>query len=783
MTNLEVPTIASKPEDLIPKEQKNEQWILDYMKWIWHDYDQCQVKKMFFANQGRYQEIKDYAMGKQSIERYKPMMNVAEGENETEMNIDWSIVPIFPKFRRIALRKLNKIGWNVVATPIDALAQDEKNTQYAKLKAKILAKKALAAIGSPIAENPKLQPGEKEPKDEKELEIMFQFPQNMDLAVEMENGIKLVFYQNGMDQISNQWKEDVMDYGVSIGRDYIDSNGFIRVERIDPEMFIVNNCEKKDFSDRLYAGVVRVMSLADLKQRAQDQFTATEYQDIAKNLLDNFGNPKVEPSNITNLKPWYDDLKVWVFDGQFYSENQVLKEKVVDKRGNLLIGNAYVDTDGKLRGELIRSSYKVVYQGMWLIGTNYIFDYGLKSNMLRRNNSLGDTEMDFKLFAPDFYKMDVTTISEQVIPICDQIQMDWYHLQNVKNEAVPKGMYIDITALENVPLGKGGASLEPIELIDLFKKKGILVGRRIESNGNHQELRPIEELENGIGQDAKFYFDSIVSNINLLKEIAGFNEVTDASTPNPKMLTTIAKMAYEGTDNSLGHILEASKYLIEKMASDAVLALQDLISMGADVSGYIRALGDNTPRFFRLSKNVSNYEYGIMLEDKPTDQERQVFLQEAEMALKAGQLKYSDMVYVKSIDNLKQAQMVLGYLIDKWMDEQENRALNRQTQNGQVQAQAGQQVEQEKRQTLMLDYKLKTESEIAIEQQKRITMQLKFEHDKVLRQMDNNASVTESLIEADSQEYIAEQKNEMASKSTASDQAHKDANKVLNKTA
>lgn len=776
MKNLEAPVVVNRPDDLIPKEQKGENWILQNMKWIWYNYDQSNIKKMFFANRGRYQEIKDYAMGRQSIERYKPMLDIAADENDTVMNIDWSIVPIYPKFRRIALRKLNKIGYNIVATPIDALAEDEKNTQYAKLKAKIIAREALMAVGSPIAENPAMKPASNEPEDEKELDIMFRFPQNMDMAVEMENGIDLAFYQNDMDQIASGWKEDVLDFGAAISRTYIDSNGFIRIERVDPEMFIVSNCKKKDFSDKIYAGVVKEMSLAELKQMAQDQFTATEYEDIRNNVMGNFGNPKSLPENIpaSDINTWYDNLKLWVMDAQFFSENQIMKEKVIDKRGNLLIGNAYVDKNGKLRGELVRTSYKVVYQGMWIVGTDYLFNYGLKSNMLRRKNSLGDTDLDFKVFAPDFYKMDVTTVSEMVIPICDQIQMDWYHLQNVKNEAVPRGFAIELTALENIPLGKGGAALTKMEVLSLFKKKGILVYRRVDVPGGGQEMRPIEELQNGIGEDATFFFNSIVSNINLLKEIAGFNDVTDGGTPNPKMLTTIAKMAYEGTDNSLGHVLEAAKYLTEKVATDVVLAMQDLVSMGADVSGYIRALGDNMPRFFRLSKNVSNYEYGIKLEDQPTDAERQMFLSEADSALKANQIKYSDFVYVTQIKNLKQAEMVLAYRIDKWAAVQTQQSLALQNGNIEGQMKSAAQTEEQKRQTLILEYKLK-----AAQAQLEKDLELRNFNETTLRttQMNNNADVTEALIQADSAEHIAEQKNQM----TAADQAHKDANKILNK--
>ena len=779
MAILETAPLVNRPDDLIPETQKGRDWILQYMRWMYCDYDRNCNNEMFFGNRGKYAMIKDYAMGKQSIEKYKPMLDIDQVTNETWMNVDYSIIPIFPKFRRIALRKINKVGYNIVATPVDAMAENQKNKRFADMKAKIKLREALGALGSPIANNPDLQPKEREPEDLKELEIMFQYSYKHDMAMEMENAIKLVFYQNDIEAIQRQVKEDVFDLGVGIVKRYIDSNGAIKIRRVNPERFITNYCKKKDFSDKQYGGEIIEMTLAELKELAQDQFSAMEYQNLAEMLMGSYGNLSEPPGDTDDLNAWYDTLKLRVLDAEFFSVNQLSHEKVIDKRGNLLIGNAYVDQKGRLRGELVRTSYKVVYQGMWIVGTNYVFNYGLKTNMVRAKQSLGDTDLSYKVYAPDFYKMTATSISEQVIPIIDQIQMDWYHLQNVKNQAVPKGISIEMGALENIAMGKGGAVFSKMEVIDLWKKTGVLVWRRIDRAGHNQELRPIEDLKNGIGDDAKFYFDSMMSNIGLLKELAGLNDFTDASNPNARATNTLASMAYEGTDNALGHVLEANKYLLEKISTETMLALQDLVSMGADISGYVRGLGDAAFKFFKLSENVSNYEYGIMLEDKPTDDERNLFLQEAEAALKANQIKYSDLVYIRSIDNLKEAEMVLGYKIDKWLAQQGQQSMAVQQQNAQVQMQSNQMAEQVKQQTLQLEAELKMKQ---IQLEKDLEMRndgIKFQHDLQLKQMTNNAGVVETLITADSQEFIAQKKLE----GQAQDQAHKDAQIILkNKT-
>lgn len=764
-----------KPDDLIPESQKDRKWILDYIKWCYQDYDSV-PKTMFFGSRGRYQTIQDYCQGKQSIDIYKQQLEVDELNDETWLNIDWSIIPIFPKFLRVALQKVNQVDYNIVATPINGMAEDVKNQKYAELKAKILTRQLLAEAGSSMADLPELQPGEKEPQDLQELEIMFEYTFKDDLAVEMEEGVKLINYQNDIENERRMWKEDAAKYGVVGTRQYIDSNGSIRIKRMDPEKVIVSRCSKKDFSDRKYCGEITELSIGELKQQAQGQFTEAEYQDIAKNVMGSFGNATEVPANC-DFADWYDTLKVWVLDIEFYSVNEIMHEKVVDKRGNLLMGNAYVDKKGKLRGELVRTSYRVVYKGQWIIDTNYLYNYGLTTNMARAENSLGDTVMSRRLYSSDFYKMRTTSLAEQVMPIIDQIQLDWYHLQNIKNQARPKGISIEMTSLENIPLGKGGAMWSPKDVLDLYAKKGVLVWRRVQTNGVGQELRPIEELENGIGKDASFYWQSMTSNMQLLQDISGLNDFTDAGTPNPRATNQLAQMAYEGTINALGHIIEADKYLLEKNASTTVLFLQDLVSMGADVSGYARAIGSAAIKFIKVSEKVSNYEYGIMLEDRPTTQDRQIFMQEAQEALNKDQIKYSDLVFVKHIDNLKMAQMVLGYKIDKYAAEKQRNSLQLQQANGNVQVQSAQVAEQLKQQTLQVDAKLKAELEQLKAQLEMEKAAQKHQFDVELQQMSNNTSIVGDLIQTDSKEYVAAQKIG----SDKENQAHEDAQKILGK--
>ena len=112
------------PSHLIPNAEKGRNWILKYCKAAYKEYS-AQTGKIFYGNRFNYATIRDYAMGTQSISKYKKMLDVSESANDSWLNIDWSVLPIVPRFRRLALSKVTKRSYNVVCTPIDSMSEEE----------------------------------------------------------------------------------------------------------------------------------------------------------------------------------------------------------------------------------------------------------------------------------------------------------------------------------------------------------------------------------------------------------------------------------------------------------------------------------------------------------------------------------------------------------------------------------------------------------------------------------------------------------------------------------
>ena len=738
--------INNFPSHLVDPREKGRDWILQYAKAAWSSWNNDNPREIFFNARYRYEVHKSYAMGNQSINKYKPLMGIDEESRETWLNVDWTVIPIVPKFRRIALGKLAKVDYNIVATPVDALANDENEAYFSKTRAKIMIREEAKKIDPSLLDSPALQLEPGEAKDMEELEMQMKYTHKHQMAIEAEQGIKLVLEQNQIDKLRERVREDLFDYGVGGYKEYIDSNGAIKIRSINPRNIVINHCKKNDFSDASYVGEVIEMTISDLKQMAGNEFTEEQYEDIAKNVIGKFGNPREWPSTLSIYNKGYDTFNVRVLDIEFFSVNEMVYEQRIDRRGNKIYARAKYEDKNKRKDKFERVAYKVVYKGRWIIDTNYIFDYGLCTNMKRAKSSLMDTKLSYHLFAPEFWDMQAHGMMEQIIPIADAIQIAWYRLQNAINQSRPKGIMIEMGALEDIPLGAGGKQLTPMKVLDLYNKTGTLVYRKADAQGRMTNYKPIEELENGLGRDVMNYWQLIQNHIQMLRDITGMNEMTDGSTPDPRTLTTVAKLAYEGTNNALYGIVNGDKKLLEDLSNDIVLRLQDVAESG-EVKGYVRSLGGNTMKFFKMSPNVALYEFGIFLEDKPTDDQRAMLMQQVQAGQAGGLLDIEDAIIIQNTDNLKVAQQLLAYKIRKRKEEEEAKAMRQQQMNAEVQMQSAQVAEQAKQQTIQVEGQVKAQ---VIQVEKEFDaklLEIKYQYELQLEEMRQKGKVTTKEVE------------------------------------
>ncbi len=746
-------TINNFPSHTIDASQKDEKWIAQYLKAAWTDFSAYYPNQMY-NGRDKYHEIKLYMYGKQSVSRYKKLLQPREVANEDQswININWDILPIIPKFRRIALSTLFKTDYDISVDAIDPVAQDDKDKFYADNAAKLILKQEFEKQGL----DPELVPTPEVKADSlEELDMYMNYSYKHRMAIELEMALQLIMNLNKFENERLKVIEDLHDWGIGGYKEYFDSHNNIKIRRVNPMNMVMSYTTDPNFKDIQYVGEVVEMTISDLKQMAGDKFTDEQYEIIAEKYSNKYNNTSTLRDLNSNYNGIYDGFRIKVLDLEFYSYNSMILEERVNSKGNVVVGRAGKIKNSRKDKKYSKTDYKVVYKGKWIIGSEFFFDCGLATNMKRAKSSLTDTSLSYHISAPNMYQMSTYSLGDQMKSIADQIQLAWYKLQNVMLRAKPRGIMIEIGSLEGVPLGKAGRALKPSEILDLYNQTGTLVYRRLDDEGQASNYKPIEELENGIGNEAVQYFNIIKQNIDLLRDILGFNEITDGSTPDPRTLNGVAKYASESTNNSLDFIKRAERDLLERLCYDLTLRIQDT-ALNGSLSGYVRALGSETVQFFKLDPNVSAYECGLMVRQKPNEFEREKLARRIEQAIQSNQITLADAMTVENLENLKYAEVLLAMRIKKNQEEAQKRAMQQQEMNGQIQMQSAQAAEAAKQQTIQIEAQAKL---MVIQKEKELELQVELAKMQQLAQIEAmkvEGKINMSKIEANSREYIAQ---------------------------
>src|SRR5579872_1889061 len=99
------------PSHDIPFTKKDKKWHLQYIKAFNREFTTGNSQILRWAYQ-EYQKYRLYARGKQPIDQYKDLLGVRKRHGKKDQswrNLDWNILPIFPKFKKIIKNRLKKL--------------------------------------------------------------------------------------------------------------------------------------------------------------------------------------------------------------------------------------------------------------------------------------------------------------------------------------------------------------------------------------------------------------------------------------------------------------------------------------------------------------------------------------------------------------------------------------------------------------------------------------------------------------------------------------------------
>jgi len=717
------------PDPLAPYEEKiSKEYGLRYAKAIegqWGSTDS--TSSTYGGRKNIFARNRDYANGTQDTSIYKQLLNALDPNNGdgSLMNLDFTSVPILPKFVRVVVNKILSRNPYPNLEAVDPLSSSEKNREKNRIKNQIKLRPQLQKLKELtgevlVGEDPDTLP---ETIEEAEILMDTNIKTDAEIAAQVATDMTLS-WNNFEDNTFRRCVNDLAALGMSVVKRTNDSNYGIRVEYVDPVNFVHSYTDDPNLDDIVYAGCVREIPLQELKRLAGDQLTEQDLQKITKNAKRASSNRSMKapyyPSKID--KSQYGGYTVEVLDFEFKSVDCMHFEEKQNRHGNtgfFFEGMKYKERTGSVYERTPhKMEVETVYSGMYILGTDHILNYGRTANVPKNIHDISRAKLSFSAVAVNLNDQLPKSMVDSCVGFADMLQLTHLKLQQAIAKAKPDGLVIDIEGLENVQLGKGG-ELQPLELHDIYEQTGVFYYRSKNPEGGFQNP-PVREIGNSIRN-----INELIALYNhylrMIRDTTGINEAVDASTPKSDALVGVREQAIAASNNATYDVTNAAMVLYKKVCEDVVKCLQILPPESVIFKAYENAIGETNMGVLSSFSDLPMYNFGVQVQREMEDKDRVYLEQNIQIALSQKELDLEDAMAVRAMKDVNQAEQLLMVRRKKRMKKQQEIAM----QNSQMQSQQAQQAamvasqakQQEMQMTAQLDaqkIQLETEAEIAI---------------------------------------------------------------------
>lgn len=622
----------------------------------WFQSDSGQNR--FYSNQQTFHNHRLYARGEQSVQKYKDELAI-DGDL-SYLNIDWKIAPIIPKFVDVIVNGAVERQHKVRAYSIDEYGVT-KRTKYMESLLRDMDTLELTAFaeeqfGVALQENDI----DTLPSNQEEFELHMQMSYKDNAEVAAEEAVNKVFSDNKYTTTTaKRVVYDITTIGIGATKTRFSNSEGIVVDWVDPASLVWSYTEDPYFKDIYYAGEVRSVHINEVKKQFQ-HLTDEDLEEIAES-----GSQKVSNhyrSNYTSDEMDRNTVQLLYFDFKTY-RNEVYKIKTTGTGGQKAIEkDDSFNPPEELEGDYEKASrsYEVLYEGVYVLGTNIMLKWEVAENQVREKSSIQNVKMNYNICAPHMYKGVIESTVTRVTGFADMIQLTHLKLQQVLSRIVPDGIFIDADGLAEIDLGNG-TNYNPAEAVKMFFQTGSVVGRSFTGEGDANPGKvPVQELQSGSGNNK---IQSLITTYNyylqMIRDATGLNEARDGSTPDAKALVGVQKLAAANSNTATRHIIEGSLYITQSSAENIILRISDVLEYSPMKEEWVQSLGENNVAILDELRELHLRDFGIIIELTPDAEEKQVLENNIQVALANNLIDLDDAIDIREVRTLKTANQLL----------------------------------------------------------------------------------------------------------------------------
>ena len=687
-------------------------------EWFRKDGNSCR----YYSQWRDFRRLRLYARGEQPISKYKNELAI-DGDL-SYLNLDWTPVPIIPKFVDIVVNGMSDRLFKVKAYAQDAMSQSKRSKYQDMVESQMVSKDILSTIKDKTGVDTFMMDPEKLPETDEELSLYMQLNYKPAIEIAEEEAINTIFDDNHYDDLRKRLDYDATVIGIEVAKhEFLQGTG-VKISYVDPANIVYSYTEDPFFKDVFYWGEIKTLPVLEL-MKIDQSLTREDLQEITQ-----------------YSQSWYDYYNVAQFyeNSMFYRDtctlmyfNYKTTKKVVYKKKNLEGGGSRViekdenfnpPTEMMEEGnfEKIEKTIDVWYEGIMVMGTNIILQWRLSENMVRPKSASQHALPNYVACAPRMYKGVIESLCRRMIPFADLIQITHLKLQQVIARTVPDGVFIDADGLNEIDLGTGNA-YSPEDALRLYFQTGSVIGRSFTQDGDFNNARvPITQLNSNSGAaKTQMLITNMNHYIDMIRSVTGLNEARDGSNPDPNSLVGLQKLAALNSNTATRHILDGSLYVYRSLAEALTYRVGDILEYADFKDEFINQIGKYNVSILEDISDLYIYDFGIFIEVSPDEEQKAQLEANIQMALSKSDINLEDAIDIREIRNIKLANQLLKMKRIKTQERLEKNEMQKQAMMSQQQLKAQEMAGQVAMQKIELEARAKMQikqAEVAFDIQK-----------------------------------------------------------------
>ena len=669
-----------------------------------------------------FNRLRLYARGEQSVAKYKSELAI-DGDL-SYLNLDWTPVPIIPKFVDIVVNGMNDRLFSVRAYAQDAMSADKRNEYQDMIEGDMVAKDVLTKMSEQFGIDPFVVDPMELPKDDEELNLHMQLKYKPAIEIAEEEAINTILDENHYQDTRKRVEYDITTIGVGIVKHEFLPGAGVQVSYVDPANVVYSYTEDPYFKDCFYWGEIKTVPIVELLKINQD-LTKEDLEEISKYSQSWYNYYNVAQFYENDM--FYRDTATLLYFNYKTTKKFVYKKKISETGGARVIEkddtfNPPVEMMQEAGFEKVEKTIDVWYEGVMVMGTNLLIKWQMMENMVRPKSSSQNAMPNYVAVAPRMYKGNIESLVRRMIPFADLIQITHLKLQQVIARVVPDGVFIDADGLNEVDLGTG-AAYNPEDALRLYFQTGSVVGRSYTVDGEFNNARvPIQQLTSSSGQSK---MAALIANYNhymdMLRTVTGINEARDASTPDPNALVGVQKLAALNSNTATRHILDGVLFMTRTLSEALSCRVSDILEYAEFRDEFAMQIGKHNVRLLDEIKHLYLHDFGIFIDVAPDMEERAQLEANIQMALSKGDINLEDAIDIREIKNIKMANQLLKVKRKKNFEQMQMADMQKQQMQGQLNMQSQQMAAQMAAQKIQLESQAEMQvkqAEIAFEIEK-----------------------------------------------------------------